>query len=324
MITRISLCTIVWLNATLHLYSQSLSPHIIEIMDYGTRQMHQVIEVPDVYTNDWFELSQVRFWKDAMACPKDTLIVNTYGSRNILAKFSAEEWEQMSHSDKRTFIRQIKSQNRYSSSLIYTYGKADYYRFTDVIPQLEIAFNVFQEEGVDPWYAQAILMIESPGRLRYSPAGAYGPFQLMKSVAKRYGLKVDRYTDDRADLKKSAMAAASMLRDSYIPSVKFLMKRHRLSYDESDFWFKLLVLHTYHAGATNVSEVLNKINPRSGGQELITRIWNTSTDDFQSASQNYSQLALAAQLHIEELIMKDYHLVCKESKYDYLQLLQIW
>ncbi len=29
----------------------------------------------------------------------------------------------------------------------------------------------------DPWYAQAILMIESPGKLAYSNAGAYGPFQ---------------------------------------------------------------------------------------------------------------------------------------------------
>ena len=45
---------------------------------------------------------------------------------------------------------------------------------------------------MDPWYAQAILMIESPNKLQKSNAGAYGSFQLMKDVARLFGLKVNK------------------------------------------------------------------------------------------------------------------------------------
>ena len=47
-----------------------------------------------------------------------------------------------------------------------------------------------------------------------SPAGAVGPWQLMSSVAKSYGLRTGK-TDDRKDFTKSTKAAAQMLGSLY-------------------------------------------------------------------------------------------------------------
>jgi hypothetical protein len=52
----------------------------------------------------------------------------------------------------------------------------------------------------------------------------------------------------------------------------------------------------------NVAAVVNKINPKEGSQELITKMWITSAADFGNNSQNYTQLALASQLILHEMV----------------------
>jgi len=46
-----------------------------------------------------------------------------------------------------------------------------------------------------------------------SAARAVGYWQFMKSTARRYGLRVDRYVDDRRSLRRSTRAAAAYLKD---------------------------------------------------------------------------------------------------------------
>jgi len=46
-----------------------------------------------------------------------------------------------------------------------------------------------------------------------SPVGAVGYWQFMKGTAERYGLRVDRYVDDRRSLSRSTRAAAAYLKD---------------------------------------------------------------------------------------------------------------
>jgi hypothetical protein len=96
-----------------------------------------------------------------------------------------------------------------------------------------------------------------------------------------------------------------LIKKSCIPSAKRLLNAYNLSYTETDIWFRLFVLHVYHAGAGNIEAVLSKINPKEGGQSLITKMWQTTAGQFGNSSQNYSQLALAAQLILHDMVYKN-------------------
>ncbi|MCB0410305.1 MAG: hypothetical protein KDD29_08800, partial [Flavobacteriales bacterium] len=72
------------------------------------------------------------------------------------------------------------------------------------------------------------------------------------------------------------------------------------NYNEHELWFRLLVMHTYHAGAGNVKAALKKIQPTEGGIDIIKQLWFTETGHFKSASQNYSQLVIAAHLEMNK------------------------
>ena len=67
-------------------------------------------------------------------------------------------------------------------------------------------------------------------------------------------------------------------------------------------WFKLFVLHVYHAGAFNVSQAMETACPEEPGMNLIFKLWQTRAGKFQNASQNYSQLAIAAWYELDRHI----------------------
>ena len=57
---------------------------------------------------------------------------------------------------------------------------------------------------------------------------------------------------------------------------------------------QLLVLHIYHAGARNVESLLSQLDQPLQGMELIKWMWKNEYGNFKNASQNYSQIAIAA------------------------------
>jgi len=239
-----------------------------------------------------------------MKLSSDSCLVNVASTRQILESIDSREWYALNKTQKLNFREEMRlKHNIQNGEKIYvTSGKSDFYKFEEVYPTLREGITVFDEMCIDPWYAQSILLIESPGQLKKSISGAYGAFQLMPGVARAQGLTVNKTTDERKSFEKSATAAAKLIKNICIPEAKKILNAHELSYSENDLWFRFLVLHIYHAGAGNVAAVLNVINPKEGSQELIKSMWQNKAAGFGNCSQNYSQLAIASQLILHDMV----------------------
>ena len=265
-----------------------------------------------IFNERWDTLAQPQFWKKIMFLSEDSCIINIAKTRTIIAQMSLDEWDSKTTIEKDYYRDSVrKSYNLAQDDKIYvTTGKSDFYSFDLVFPTIAKGVEVFRTQNVDPWYAQAILMIESPGKLAKSNAGAYGAFQLMPGVARSHGLTVNRSIDERKDFVKSAKAASSLIANTCLPHAREILDEQAICYNETDLWFRLFVLHVYHAGAGNVKTAIKTINPTEGGSQLIQTLWQTTAGNFRNASQNYSQLALAALLIFDEMMWSfcDYEL----------------
>lgn len=253
-------------------------------------------------------LPQMVFWRRIINLSPDSGLVNLGHDRTIYATFSSKDWNALGDSGQvhyRDSLR-VAHQLADSSRIFFTLGKNNFYDVNAVIPQIDRAIPIFQREGVDPFYAQAILLIESPGKTLKSNAGAMGAFQLMKGVAIKMGLKVNKSVDERKDFDKSAWAAAKLIRTICIPYTNAMLEKRGIAYKQSDLWYRLLVLHVYHAGAGNVEKALAVINPCEGNIDLIKTLWHTKAGNFGNSSQNYSQVAVAAMLELESLMSTTY------------------
>lgn len=260
------------------------------------------------FNSGWDTVAQTRFWKQIINLPSDTCIVNIAECRKPVGQIAAKHWSRQSEQEKLCYKDSVCSVNSLAqgTSLFITTGKEEFYQVRKTLSIIDQSIGVFESKGCDPWFAQAILLIESPGKLKAkSVAGAVGPFQLMPYVARKYGLIVNKQLDERTDVTRSAQAAASLLTTSCIPAIHGFLQRKGIKYSTDDIWFKLLVLHVYHAGAGNVACVMDSITEFTTGMDLMRKVWKTSCAGFQNEAQNYSQVALGSLLNFEELIAED-------------------
>lgn len=284
----------------------AFSGTIIEkkVVTFNDTAIRKFVHDPLLYKERWDTLAQPLFWRQVIGLSQDSCILNIASTRTVLGIISTKDWHSQTEQQKAAYKDSLrKAHDLPPETTIYvTAGKKEFYSHKMVVPSIDKAIRVFNREGTDPWYAQVILLIESPGKMQKSSAGAYGAFQLMKSVARKYGLRVDKYVDEREDFEKSAMAAARLLGRVCVPEVKKILDSHCISYKEDDLWFRLLVLHAYHAGSGNVAAVINKISPTEGGIPLIRTVWQTEAAGFRNSSQNYSQVGLASLLRFDEMV----------------------
>ncbi len=267
---------------------------------------YQFIETNQLYNEKWDTLIQPKFWSTLMSMGDDSALINIGSTRQIIKRVAVIDWNKMSDDGKNGVRDSVK--NHYGlpeeEHVYMTTGKKAFYDFERVIPTIGRGIQIFNKNKVDPFYAQVILLIESPNKTQKSPVGAYGSFQIMKKVAINLGLKVNTYIDERKDFDKSAWAAAKLIRTICIPETNKILAEKGIVYNPKDLWYKLLVLHTYHAGAGNVKNAIDYINPTTGDMNLITTLWQTEVGSFRNASQNYSQLALASLIELDKIIYK--------------------
>jgi hypothetical protein len=298
---------------TTQLLAQPLSQwEADKITVHQAHSVQTIMHAEALFEDRWDQLPQAQFWKKIMLLAPDSCLVNVAATRQVLAKMSYRDWNRQTEAQKDSTRQALRvAYGLPSTERIYvTTGKNDFYKFNEVYPSLSKGVAAFERFGVDPWYAQAILLIESPAQMRKSSTGAYGAFQLMPSVARSQGLTVNDQVDERKDFDRSAYGAAQLIRKICIPEAKKILAAHQIIYSETDLWFRLFVLHVYHAGAMNVAAVVNKIQPTEGSQELIKAMWQNSAAGFGNNSQNYTQLALAAQLILHDMVYQN----CTEIK----------
>ncbi|MBA3900232.1 MAG: transglycosylase SLT domain-containing protein, partial [Bacteroidetes bacterium] len=266
------------------------------------------IHIPQLYNEGWDSLPQAKFWRTLIRLNPDSGIVNVASSRKILEIVNSKEWDKRPDASKEAYRDSIRKTYNLAADekIFFTKGKADFYDFEGAMETIDQGVAIFEKEKTDPFYAQTILLIESPGQCAKSPVGACGSFQLMKGVAIQMGLKVNNSIDERKDFDRSAQGAARLIRTVCIPQAKEMCAKYGLKYSENDLWFRLLVLHNYHAGAGNVGRALSLIQPTSGNMDLITTLWQTKAGAFGNASQNYSQVAIAALLELDDIIFNKY------------------
>lgn len=281
----------------------NLKADVIEIEHCQTRTCMNFVFNEQMYLQRCDTLSQVKFWRSIMHLHKDSGYYNIPENRKILHKVNLREAEHLSAESKGRFKDSLRFVHLLSDSarILLTNGKSFFYDFDKASLNFDKGIKGFIANDVDPWYAQAILLIESPNKLQKSNAGAYGSFQLMKDVARLFGLKVNKKMDERADFDRSAFAASSLIKKICIPNTRKILDSLGITnYQENELWFRLLVMHSYHAGAGNVKKALFSFMPTKGDMNLIYTLWHTETKHFKTASQNYSQLVLAAMLEVHE------------------------
>lgn len=289
------------------------SNQIVKVLIKKDTECRKLIKDTKLYADGWDSLPQPRFWSEVLTLEPEYSLINIAEKREILGVTSSKRYEWLGVAGQKRFKDSIRIANGLPSSegIMVTGGKKQFYLIKETIPNISRAIDVFAQEGVDPWYAQVILMIESPGMNRTSEVGASGPFQIMPDVAREQGLIVNDQVDERTNFRKAAQTAARLLRKTYIPKVRNMMANHKLYYNESDMWFRMLVLHSYHAGPGNVSGVLGAIRPYAGGCDLMKKVWTTEHGGFQNSCQNYSQIALAALMELDRILARDAMDVCE-------------
>lgn len=259
------------------------------------------VSVPEQQLSFFRKQPAVQFWQQVILLTKDSAIVVHKDSRNMMDVISAKKLDSLVNVSGLDEMAQCyRDTFGYETCELVKFvrGKREFFDFRKVGPLVDDAKLVFDEIGVNPIYAQLILLIESPSNPKArSISGAVGHYQLMPFVAKKYGLVVTSGRDDRHDFKLSSMAAAKLMRDYCIPNASRMAVSAGLTPDVDQLWFQLLVMHVYNAGAGNVRKAVAAVGEVRSGEELIMKLWKTQAGAFGNSSQNYSQLALASYIN---------------------------
>lgn len=150
----------------------------------------------------------------------------------------------MDHPRKKHALPGMRESIRAQLEYLTTTGRNELQQqFTRAEPHLSYMKLIFREEGL-PEDLVYLALIESGFDLTaVSEANAVGPWQFTLPTARSYGLRIDRWIDERRDLLKSTNAAARYLKDLY-----------------GRFGSWPLALASYNTGPTRVRQAMRNTN----------------------------------------------------------------
>ncbi|MBL0259247.1 MAG: hypothetical protein IPQ03_17605 [Bacteroidetes bacterium] len=124
-----------------------------------------------LYKEGWDTLAQARFWRNVISMTSDSCIINVASCRKPVEVVSRQIWMNQTESQKNFFKDSVCTVNCLDSAtnLYVTAGKGEFYEVKKTLEDISKAITVFEEQDCDPWYAQAILLIESPGKKKQNP-----------------------------------------------------------------------------------------------------------------------------------------------------------
>ncbi len=128
---------------------------------------------------------------------------------------------------------------------------------------LPVIKRILREEGLPEDLAYLPLIESGFSPMAHSRSGAVGIWQFVEGTARRYGLRVDWWIDERRDIEKSTRAAAAYLRDLY-----------RI------FGSWPLALAAYNAGEGRVMRALRKYRGHDHWKILRKRIFKRETRNY--------------------------------------------
>jgi membrane-bound lytic murein transglycosylase D len=130
---------------------------------------------------------------------------------------------------------------------------------------LDTIKSILREEGLPEELVYLPLIESGYNTSALSKARAVGPWQFIKSTARRYGLKIDYWRDERRDPIKSTRAAARYLKDLY-----------------AQFGSWALTLAAYNAGEGRVRRALYRTKSDNYWRIIRSRYLKSETKNYVS------------------------------------------
>ena len=235
---------------------------------YADLEVYEELAEADSINMGAMDMDGIESISDTSFISRDSLLSLWYQQRNLnlmeIEPSDIDTIEMVSDIPDSVYIRRLQKLNPYISVPYNRIIRNHIVYYTQKMPEkmerilglatyyIPIFEEIFDQYDM-PLELTAMAVIESALNTKaVSRARAKGMWQFMYSTAKRYGLTINSYVDERFDPIASAHAAARYLRDSYLI-----------------FGDWSLAIASYNCGAGNV----NKAIRRSGGSKDFWEIY---------------------------------------------------
>ena len=156
-------------------------------------------------------------YSDYRALPPKVKIKREYPDREKIVVITPEEKNYLNRESRKLNVRIDKDRDirRFIYFYAVTHKKYTQKVFERAYLYLPLIKKVFREEGLPEELALLPFIESGFNPYATSSSGAAGLWQFLKGTGERFGLKINRYVDERRDIYKSTVAAARYLKHLY-------------------------------------------------------------------------------------------------------------